>query len=296
MILVVGGTGTLGTRLVPLLAGRGAVVRVLTRDPGRAAHLPDGIEVVRGDLRDRADAARALQGCATVVSAVQGFAGPGKPSPESIDRDANRELIRAAAAAGVGHVVLVSVLDAAEDHPMSLHRAKFAAERELAASGLRWTIVRPAAYLETWISIIGSKIADRGQALVFGPGRNPVNFVSARDVAALLDHAIRDESLTGQVLDATGPENLGFTELAERLIAASGRPGRVRHIPLPLLRAMAVLARPVSPGFARQAQAAVVMNTVDMAADVTSRSERFPMLPVTSLADLLAQRSVGTSD
>src|SRR6266508_2579904 len=195
MILVAGGTGTLGTRLVRLLSDRGVEVRVLTRDPSLA-------------------------------------------------------LIQAAATAGVEHLVLVSGLGVAADHPMSLYRAKFAAEQALRASGLRWTIIRPSAYLETWIGVTGAKLADKGQTLVFGPGRNPVNFVAAEDVAVAL--AIHDRSLRGQSVDVAGPENLTFTQIADQLIAAGGRPGRTRHIPLPMLRAMSVLARPAAPSFARQ--------------------------------------------
>ncbi|HEY2959344.1 MAG TPA: NAD(P)H-binding protein [Actinomycetota bacterium] len=290
MILVVGGTGTLGTQLVRLLVERGERVRVLTRDPARAADLPDTVQTLIGDLRDPAAIAAAVAGCATVVSAVHGFAGPGKPSPEAIDRDANRALIQAAAAAGVQHLVLVSVLDAGPDHPMSLHRAKYAAEQALRASGLAWTIIRPAAYLETWIAIIGAKLADGGQALVFGPGRNPVNFVSAHDVAAVAALAVPDRSLQGEVLEVTGPENLSFTQLAERLITASGQPGRIRHVPLAMLRAMSVLARPVSPVFARQAQAAVVMNTTDMTVDVAAIRARFPTIPATTLDEVLRRQ------
>ncbi len=290
MILVAGGTGTLGTQVVRRLSDRGLGVRVLTRDPSRAAHLPDTVEVLAGDLRDRAVVATAVRGCATVISAVHGFAGAGKPSPEAIDRDANRALIQAAAAASVEHVVLVSVLGAAPDHPMSLHRAKYAAEQTLQASGLPWTIIRPAAYLETWIAIIGAKLADNGRALVFGPGRNPINFVSARDVAAVVDLAVHDRSLHGQILEVAGPENLTFTQLADRLIASSGKPGRTRHIPLPMLRALSVLARPVSPVFARQAQAAVIMNTTDMAVDTSAIRDRFPTIPTTALDDVLGRQ------
>src|SRR6266542_2244866 len=266
MILVAGGTGTLGTRLVRLLSDRGVEVRVLTRDPARAAHLPHTVQILTGDLREPAAVAAAVRGCSTVVSAVHGFVGPGKPSPESIDRDANLALIQAAATAGVEHLVLVSGLGVAADHPMSLYRAKFAAEQALRASGLRWTIIRPSAYLETWIGVTGAKLAGKGQALVFGPGRNPVNFVAAEDVA--------------------GPENLTFTQIADQLIAAGGRPGRTRHIPLPMLRAMSVLARPAAPSFARQAQAAVMMNT----ADISAIRDRLPTVPATTLHDLLTRQ------
>jgi NADH dehydrogenase len=291
VILVAGGTGTLGRQVVRLLGDRGLEVRVLTRDPARAEHLPGNVEVVVGDLRDLAVVAAAASGCATVVSAVHGFAGPGRPSPEAIDRDANRALFQAAAAAGAQHVVLVSVLGAAPGHPMSLHRAKFAAEQALRASGPSWTIVRPAAFMETWMALIGAKLGSGGSALVFGPGRNPINFVSSRDVAAAVDLAVHDRALRGQVLEVAGPENLTFTQVADRLIAAGGRPGRTRHLPLPMLRALSLLARPASPAFARQAQAAVVMNTADMTADVSAIRDRLPTIPATTLEVVLARRA-----
>ncbi len=284
MILVAGGTGTLGTEVVRLLTTRGEQVRVLTRDPARAAHLPAGISAVVGDLRDPDAAATAVDGCTTVISAVHGFAGPGKVSPESVDRDGNRTLIRAAVAARVEHVVLMSVQGAAADHRMSLFRAKYAAEEELLASGLEWTIIRSAAYLETWIGILGAGL-ERGKVQVFGPGQNPINFVSVRDVAALVDLAVGDTSLRKQVFEVAGPENLTFSQLADRLVAAGSRPAKIQHIPLTMLRTMALLARPISPAFARQAQAAVVMNSIDLTA---TPDPRLPIIP-TSLADVLAR-------
>ncbi len=287
MILVVGGTGTLGARLVPLLVDEGRTVRVLTRDAARARALPASVEVLTGDVRDAASLAAAVRGCTTVVSAVHGFVGSGSPSPESIDRDANRALARAAAEANVKRFVLLSVQGAAPDHPMSLHRAKHAAEEALRQSGLAFTILRPTAFLETWIGVIGGPLASKGEALVFGPGRNPVNLVSVRDVAALVALAVRDDALVGETLEIGGPENLGLATVAERLILASGKPGRIKHIPLPVLRAMSVLARPFSPTFARQARAAVVMSTIDMTFAERVRA-RFPTLPSTSLADVLA--------
>jgi NADH dehydrogenase len=132
------------------------------------------------------------------------------------------------------------------------------------------------------------------QAVVFGPGRNPINFVSARDVAALVDLAVHDPSLRGQILEVAGPENLTFTELAERLIAASGQPGRIRHVPLPMLRVMSLLARPVSPMYARQAQAAVVMNTTDMRADLSTIRDRCPTVPATTLDEVLGRQPPGS--
>jgi uncharacterized protein YbjT (DUF2867 family) len=131
--------------------------------------------------------------------------------------------------------------------------------------------------------------------VVFGPGRNPINFVSAHDVAAAVDLAVHDPSLRGQLLEVAGPENLTFTQLAERLITASGNPSRTRHLPLAMLRAMSVLARPVSPVFARQARAAVVMNTTNMTVDVATIRNRLATIPATTLDDVLEQQQSAES-
>jgi len=78
MILIAGGTGTLGTQVVPLLTTRGLDVRILTRAPARARHLQgDRVEIVAGDVRDRTAVDRAMAGVRTVISAIQGFSGTG---------------------------------------------------------------------------------------------------------------------------------------------------------------------------------------------------------------------------
>jgi len=149
VIVVAGGTGTLGRRLVPLLTAAGLPVRVLTRDPAQAGSLAGpGVEVIPADVRDAAAVGRALRGAATVVSAVHGFAGPGGVSPASVDRAGNANLIAAAAREGAGFV-LVSVVGAGPDHPIGLFRAKHDAEKTLRASGVPWTIVRATAFVET---------------------------------------------------------------------------------------------------------------------------------------------------
>jgi uncharacterized protein YbjT (DUF2867 family) len=286
VILLVGGTSRLGSPLVPALLADGHRMRVLTRDRTRARHLPADVEIAVGDARDPDALRSAVEGCRVVISAMHGFVGPGRISPESIDRDANAALIHAALEARVDHFVLVSVRGARSDHPMSLHRAKFAAEAALRASGLTFTIVQPTSFVETWISVIGDSIATKNVALVLGPGRNPINFVSVRDVAALIALAVRDPSLRDQTVEIGGPDNLGFTSFAGRLIAASGKRAKIKHVPLPVLRAMSVLARPFSPELARKARAAVVMNNDDFSFE--DDRKRFPNIPATRLDDLIA--------
>lgn len=291
MILVAGGSGVLGTRLVRRLLMRGLPVRVLTRDPARVPDRSDDrLVVVQGDVRVPATLAPAMRGVDTVVSAIHGFAGPGGVSPASIDRDGNANLIDAAVTAGAA-VVLVSVVGASADSPMELFCMKHSAERHLHASGVPWTIVRATAFLETWIALIEQTAGGSGRPLVFGRGDNPINFVSATDVAALLERVATDPSTRGRTFEIGGPENLTFNELAAAVQRARGRRGRPRHLPRMALRVMAVAMRPFNPSLVRQARSALTLDATDMAFDDDDVRETYPDLPSTTLADLLASRT-----
>ena len=289
MIAVAGGTGTLGTRLVPLLTGQGHVVRVLTRAPARAQHLTTlGVEVIRGDVRDPASVERALHGAGTVISAVHGFAGPGGVSPATVDRAGNANLIGASARTGAAFV-LVSVVGASPGHPIGLFRAKHAAEGTLRASSIPWTIVRATAFMETWGTIMGRPLQASGKTMVFGHGDNPINFVSATDVAALVGLAATDSGLRGHVFEIGGPDDLTFNQVAAIVQDAAGRHGTVRHIPRLALRAMACLTTAMKPALARQARAALAMDTLDMTFDSTAARRAFPGLPNTDMPSALKE-------
>jgi uncharacterized protein YbjT (DUF2867 family) len=291
MVLVAGGTGRLGTRVVERLVARRMPVRVLTRDRARARHLPESVEIVQGDVRDSRTLPAALAGVTTVVSAVHGFDDPSS-SPEATDRDGNRNLINAAKASGVDHLVLVSGSKSSPDHPMSLGRAKYVAEQLLQESGLAWTIVRGTAFMEFWAKLVGQPLIDTGRTQVFGRGDNPINFVSVDDVALAVEHAVVDSSLRGVTLDVGGPENLTMNQVVEIFQRVSGKQGKVAHVPLPIMRIMSIVMRPIKPALARQIQAGVVMDTDDiMAWDPAANRKLYPWLPQTPLVEVLQRTS-----
>jgi uncharacterized protein YbjT (DUF2867 family) len=288
MILVAGGTGTLGTRLVARLTSRGAKVRVLTRDPARVAEtIPPDIDVAVGDVRHPEVLSSAMTGVDTVISAVQGFAGSPAQSPASVDRDGNRNLMEAAAATSAAFV-LMSVVGASKEHPIELFRMKHAAEERLRATLDRWTIVRSTAFLETWVAVLQQTARGSGRPLVFGRGINPINFVSAVDVAALVERLLVDESGRRGMFEIGGPADMSFDEMARAVQNAAGTTGRPRHVPRGMLRTMSVIMKGVKPELARQAQAALVMDTRDMTFDASPIRAAFPDLPTTSLADVLS--------
>ena len=233
MIAIFGGSGTLGRELVPRLAATGRPVRAIARhvpptDPARSR---PQVEWTAGDVRDVHMLDATLRGVDTVVSAIAGIGGPDALGSRAVDRDGNIALIEAARRAGVGTFVMLSIHQAGPDHPMKLFRDKWAAEEALRASGLSWTVIRPTAYLETWLGLIGGPLVETGTTRIFGTGRNPINFVSTADVATFVQLAIEDESLRGSAIEVPGPENLTLDDLAALVEAASGRTGRKDHAP-----------------------------------------------------------------
>jgi NADH dehydrogenase len=287
MVLMAGGTGRLGTRVVELLTKRGMPVRVLTRDRTRAKHLPEAVEIVEGNVRDPETLTPAMAGVTSVISAIQGLDDP-KSNPMATDRDGNRNLITAAKASGVDHFVLVSVVKSSPDHPMSLGRAKYAAEQFLKASGLAWTIVRGTAYMEFWATVVGQPLIDKGRTQVFGRGDNPINFVSVNDVAKAVEMAVVDSGMKGVDLEVGGPENFTMNQVVESFERMTGRKGKVSHVPLTMMRIMSVVIRPVKPAMARIVQAGVVMDTSDiMAWEPPADRTIYPWLLYTPLAEVI---------
>jgi uncharacterized protein YbjT (DUF2867 family) len=291
VILVAGGTGRLGTALVTLLAGRGLPVRVLTRDPARAAHLgAAGVQVVAGDVRDAATLADAVRGTETVVSAVHGFTGHRGQSPATVDHQGNVNLIDAAGAAGA-EVVLMSVVGAAPDSPLELFRMKHAAEQYLQASGTGWTIVRATAFCELWIDLLTKTAARSGRPVIFGTGTNPVNFVSVNDVAALTSHAVTSPATRGQILEIGGPGNLTFSQLATMIQEAAGRTSAPRHVSPAGLRLIAATIGHLNPGLGRQVRAALFMDQADFTHDATAIRRAYPAIPCTPARSCLPPRA-----
>jgi uncharacterized protein YbjT (DUF2867 family) len=272
VILVAGGTGRLGRRVVTRLTTRGEQVRVLSRDALHASSLAaSGAELFEGDVRDPTSVARAVAGAKVVISAVQGFAGRGV-TPASVDRDGNQHLIDAAARARAD-VILMSVVGASPQSPMELFRAKYDAEQHLAASALRWTVVRATAFIELWAELMAKRV-------VFGRGDNPINFVSVDDVAAVVERVTIDNSYRGRVVEVGGPQNLTGNELAALLNDVRGRHDHVRHVPRAMLRLMAP--------FARLPRAALTMDTADMTFDATRTIADFADLALTEPSVALA--------
>jgi uncharacterized protein YbjT (DUF2867 family) len=288
MILIAGGTGRLGSQVANALCHRDLRVRVMSRGlTPPADRLDEKVEVIHADVRDPATLAEPLEGVDLVLSAVQGFVGPGDVTPESVDRDGNLNLIEAAERQGAAFI-LISVFGAAADSQMELFRMKYAAEQRLRAASCPWTIIRPEACTQTWANIIEQTAGKSGRPLVFGRGNAPISWLSVDDLAALVERTVLDDSLRGRVLEICGPEPATLLELATMVMTRRGWDGSPRRVPRPILHVMANTVGRVRPEIGRQSRAALAMDTMPVRRDDALRAE-FPDLPRTPVSEAIAR-------
>lgn len=259
MIVVAGGTGRLGSALVHRLLTAGRDVRVFSR--GLTGEASAGVDVVLGDIRSYADVEAAVVGAEVVVSAVQGFAGPGGVTPRSVDRQGNLNLVRAAERTGAD-VVLVSLTHAAPDSALEIAREKYAAEQALRASRIGWTVVRSAAFSELWIQLLEDTARRSHRPLVFGHGQSPVWWVSVEDVAAEVARLTLDRSARGRTIEVVGPDGLSLEELARKVMLARGWSGSPRRVPPVALQLGSATIGRVVPAVGRRLRAALAMDSL----------------------------------
>ena len=147
-VLVVGATGRTGRCVVETAIAAGHQVRALVRQADPQPPLPEGVEVVVGNLNDRTSLTAALSGMEAVISAAGATPNLDPLGPYKVDYLGTTQLIDLAEAAGIQSFVLVSSLCVSKlFHPLNLFWLvlfwKRQAERYLQGSSLRYTIVRP---------------------------------------------------------------------------------------------------------------------------------------------------------
>jgi len=212
---VTGGTGNIGSRVVPLLRDAGSDIRILSRHP-RAAE--PGIQHVVGDTVAGHGLAAALEGVDVVLHLAGGAKG---------DDVAARNLAAAAREAGVQHLVLISVIGA-DRMPIGYFRAKAQAEREITESGLPWTVLR-AAQLHDFVLPVARGMAR--MPLLPVPGGLRFEPVHGDEVAArLVELALGAPA--GRVADLAGPEVLDVVQLVSTFTQVTGARPRRRRLPI----------------------------------------------------------------
>jgi uncharacterized protein YbjT (DUF2867 family) len=240
MILVVGATGLLGSQICRLLADQGKRVRALVRSTSNPATLELlsglGVELVRGDLKDRSSLDAACRGTDAVISTASSTRSRQEgDSIESVDGQGQRNLIAAAAATGVRRFVLVSFPEVPIEFP--LQAAKRQAEESLRQSGMIYTILQPTFFTEVWLSSALGFDLPNGTARVYGEGSNKISWISFEDVARFAVAALDNDAAANAVIKLGGPDALSPLEVVDLAERAHRKSIVVECVPEPTLRA-----------------------------------------------------------
>jgi uncharacterized protein YbjT (DUF2867 family) len=220
-VLVAGGTGTLGRRLVDQLRSRGHDVRVFARRASTAG----GVEVVTGDLTTGAGIATAVAGVEVVINATNSV-GASVTRPRSVLVDGSRRLGEAAAAAGVRHHLLISIVGI-DDVPMAYYRAKLEQEAVLQEGDVAWTLLRATQFHH----LLDRMFTVAARLPVLPVPDVLVQPVDPDEVAAALVEAA-EAAPAGRLPDMAGPEMLRLPAAARQWRAIRSRRRPIVRIPL----------------------------------------------------------------
>lgn len=232
MILVVGATGLLGGTITRKLLAANQPVRCLKRsNPAAQALIDAGAEASAGDLRDRVSLDRACQRVDVVITtALARFIDGG--TLETVDLQGTKSLIDSAKAAGVKHFIYTSVFGADPDSPAELMRIKAEVEAYLRDSGIPYTILRPAAFMEIWIgTVVGIPLQAGQPVTLIGQGDHRHHFVSVNDVAEFAVQSVNNPRAMNQTI-SIGSTRATWTEVVETVARVTGIPIPIQYVPI----------------------------------------------------------------
>lgn len=282
MIVVVGGTGFLGRRIVGELVRSGHEVAVVGRDPSKVRKDPQlaGVEARFGDVTRSDTLAPALEGADTVVCAVQ---FPNHPievprkglTYDRYDRRGTMNLVDAARSVGVRRFIYVSGAGADPASGFSWYRAKGLAERAVKSSGLEHSIIRP-----SWAYGPGDRALNRFALTarlspvvpIFGPEDLSIQPVFVDDIAAAVATMAQRDEAVGKIFEIGSEEIMTMRQVVQTMLDVMGKARKIVRIPTPLARVatlplIVLPAPPLTPQgvtFATQDGLVDIQDTVDI--------------------------------
>jgi len=280
-VLVAGGTGFIGSRVVDeLLAKGGHEIAVMTRDPSRARPKP-GIQYVRGDVSDAASLEAATRDVEAVVHAVQ-FPNHPVENPrkgwtyERIDGAGTERMVAAAVTNGVQRFVYLSGAGTRPGRAEPWFQAKERAERAVTSSGMEYVILRP-----SWIYGPGDRSMNKFVAFVkhlpvvpvIGSGQERVQALAVADAGMVAAAAVDEPAAANRVFELGSSPPLTMDEVIRTIMRVLGKRKPLVHQPAWLVKIPASVIQylpnaPLSPG-------AVDFITMDEQVDPSAAEQAF---------------------
>lgn len=264
MILVVDAWNKSGQMLIPMLIQKGYAVRTITQI-AEILQYPQstGIKMIARGIHQPNTLLRAYEGMEALVS--------------SINIEGNDLLIDAAKRLGVKHFVFVSAYHPPSKHSAAGQLAEYQTEAYLKTSGLNYTILRPTVLMDIHCADLGIQVMNGQKVTIYGDGRNPINFISAPDVARFIVFALEDPRLRNQTITIGGPQNLTFEEVVYGYEKVLSKCVTRKHISARRLKFMSWLFAPLDKTRSRCMTTGYELATSNWCLDMSETIKHYPI-------------------
>jgi NADH dehydrogenase len=243
MILITGGTGFVGSHLIQRMRKEGLPVRAVVRVPDKAQALKDlGVEVVAGDISDKASLEKAAAGIERVIHLVGIIQEAPGATFKSVHVEGTRNLIEAAKRAGVRHFFYQSALGTRPGAKSEYHKTKWEAEELVRASGIPYTILRPSLIYgpgDEFTLRLAEIIKQSPMLPVIGSGKSKIQPIYIGDVVSCIVKAVTCDSCLHDIYEIGGPEQLTYEEVMRAIAEAMGIRRPAVHVPMLFMKPMA---------------------------------------------------------
>lgn len=245
MVLVTGATGFVGRHLVPALVAAGQHVRCLMREGSDRSRLPEGqVECFAGDVASGEGLQDACHGADAVIHLVGIIAERGDATFDRVHVGGTRNVVEAAQASGVGHLIYLSGLGSGPGAESDYHRTKWQAEELCQGSGLGWTVVRSSIVVghgDGFTPILRGLLRKGPFTPVAGSGQVKMQPIYVGDLVKCLLWCLEHEGAKGQTYEVGGPGQLSFEEMLDVVARLEGVRKPKLHIPMPAMRLIAAV-------------------------------------------------------
>jgi uncharacterized protein YbjT (DUF2867 family) len=247
VLLLTGATGSIGSRLLPLLLEQGEEVRCLVREPRRLGGRRVDVQIALGDLGEMSDpylVRQALRGVDRVIHLAASIRDQPPKRIEELNGLATVRLLRAAERSGVESFHFFSALDAQAAQRTRFFRAKWVAEEAVLSSPLKTTVFAPSIvydHSDPWITLL-RRFSFLPVLPVSGEGQARFQPIWAADAARCVVAAL-EAAEPRRRYELAGPETLTYDQMSDLVSRVAGRPRPLVHMPLPLVRSGLIALR-----------------------------------------------------
>ncbi len=232
-IIIYGGTGYYGSKVVKKLVDKDAVVKVVSRNYKKAREkLGDKIEIIEGDVTNRDFIVESLKDVKAIVICLSAGNRKQIKQMKQIERNAVLTIIEEAKKAGIKRLVYMSGYEIRKQLLLDLNifelgEIKLEIEARISQSDFNWTILGNAPAFEIFFAFVRN-----GKMAVPGGGLKAIPSISSEDVGEITAQTVLRDDLNGWRLKLTGPEAFTFPQVAKLFSELSGQ--KVKHIKIPL--------------------------------------------------------------